>query len=53
MRVDALDPVRDRAWLLGVAPDAGLVSPVELRDQVVAALERVVALHPPSTEERP
>jgi len=52
LRVDDLDPVRDRAWLLGVAPDAGVVSPVGLRDEMMAALERVVALHPSSTEGR-
>jgi proteasome accessory factor B len=47
-RLAGVDPVRDRAWLLGLAPDAGLVEPAQLRDMIAAALERVVAAHAPA-----
>ena len=45
MRIDDVDPVRDRAWLLGMAPEAAVRSPVALRDALVGALERVAAAH--------
>jgi proteasome accessory factor B len=44
-RLSAVDPIRDRAWLLGIAPDAGLVEPEGLRASLVAGLERVAATH--------
>jgi proteasome accessory factor B len=45
LRIDDLDPLRDRAWLLGVSPDAAVVRPADLRDRIAAALERVVTSH--------
>lgn len=45
LRIEDLDPLRDRAWLLGVSPDAAVVRPRELRDLIGAALESVVAAH--------
>ena len=45
MRVEGVDPVRDRAWLLGMAPEAAVRSPSELRDDLARALERVAAAH--------
>ena len=45
MRVEGVDPVRDRAWLLGMAPEAAVRSPSELRDVLMRALERVTAAH--------
>lgn len=45
MRVDDLDPVRDRAWLLGLAPDAVVLEPAALREELVAALDRTLAIH--------
>ena len=47
-RLAGVDPVRDRAWLLGLAPDAGVVEPPQLRDTIASALERVVAAHAPA-----
>jgi len=47
IRVEGVDPVRDRAWLLGVSPDAGVREPEGVRDGLRAALDRVVALHAP------
>jgi proteasome accessory factor B len=46
-RLAGVDPVRDRAWLLGLAPDAGLVEPSELRAALIAALTRVADVHAP------
>ena len=45
MRLAGLDPVRDRAWLLGVSPDAAVRAPEDLRDTLRSALEAVVAVH--------
>jgi proteasome accessory factor B len=45
VRVERIDPVRDRAWLLGVAPDAGVQDPPELRASLRSALQRVVDRH--------
>lgn len=45
LRVTGLDPLRDRAWLLGLAPDAVVVGPEGLVAELTAALERVVAAH--------
>ena len=45
MRVEGVDPVRDRAWLLGMAPEVAVRSPSDLRDDLVGALERVAAVH--------
>jgi proteasome accessory factor B len=47
-RIRDIDPIRDRAWLLGVAPDAAVVEPAELHAALRAALGRVVALHAPA-----
>jgi proteasome accessory factor B len=41
LRVDGLDPVRDRSWLLGLGPDVVVLGPPELRDEVVAGLRRL------------
>jgi hypothetical protein len=45
LRIEDLDPLRDRAWLLGVSPDAAVVGPRELRDRIGAALDSVIAAH--------
>jgi proteasome accessory factor B len=45
LTVHGVDPLRDRAWLLGIAPDAAVVAPDELRDTVAQALGRVVDAH--------
>jgi proteasome accessory factor B len=47
MSVGGVDPLRDRAWLLGIAPDAAIVAPERLRSSVSDALERVAAIHAP------
>lgn len=49
MRVEGVDPVRDRAWLLGMAPEAAVRSPTELHDDLVQALERVAVAHAPTS----
>jgi len=45
IRVDGVDPVRDRAWLLGLSPDAAVLEPDDLRSALRRALERVAAAH--------
>jgi len=45
IRVDGIDPVRDRAWLLGLSPDAAVLEPDDLRASLRRALERVAAAH--------
>lgn len=45
MVLHGVDPVRDRAWLLGISPDAAVRSPTELRDGMRAALEAVLSVH--------
>lgn len=45
MLVSDLDPQRDRAWLLAVAPEAAVVRPAELGAELRVALERLVAVH--------
>ena len=49
MRVEDVDPVRDRAWLLGMAPEAAVRRPDDLRDDIARALERVAAAHAPAS----
>lgn len=43
LRLEALDPVRDRPWLLGFGADVEVLSPAGLREEIVACLDRVVA----------
>jgi len=45
IRLDGVDPFRDRAWLLGLAPDATVLEPEDLRADLRRALEKVVAVH--------
>lgn len=45
MQLHGVDPVRDRAWLLGLAPDAAVRAPEELRQDLRDALAAVVAAH--------
>jgi proteasome accessory factor B len=45
MRVDGIDPVRDRAWLLVIAPESAVSGPAEVRESVARALEAVLAAH--------
>jgi len=45
MGLPGVDPVRDRAWLLGLAPDAAVRSPERLRSAIRVALETVLAVH--------
>jgi proteasome accessory factor B len=45
IRLDGVDPFRDRAWLLGLSPDAVVIEPEELRATLRQSLERVVAAH--------
>lgn len=40
-----LHPVRDRAWVLGIGPAMEVLGPDQLRDQVRAGLEAVLAAH--------
>jgi proteasome accessory factor B len=52
MSVRGVDTVRDRAWLLGIAPDAAVVAPADLRASLTDALRRVLQVHeaaPPSS----
>jgi proteasome accessory factor B len=44
-RLSSVDPVRDRAWLLGIAPDAAVLEPPPLRSELRGALEKVRDLH--------
>ncbi len=41
--VAGVDPVRDRSWLLGLGAEVKVLAPRSLRDEVTAALRRVVA----------
>jgi proteasome accessory factor B len=41
LRVDGLDPVRDRSWLLGLGSDVVVLAPADLRAEVVAGLRRL------------
>ncbi|MEY3020031.1 MAG: hypothetical protein RLZZ272_1015 [Actinomycetota bacterium] len=45
VRLEGLDPVRDRAWLLGLAPAGVLVGPDDLLVELRAALLRTLELH--------
>lgn len=45
IRLDGIDPFRDRAWLLGLSPDASVIEPEDLRVTLRRALERVAAVH--------
>jgi proteasome accessory factor B len=45
MRISGLDPQRDRAWLLAVAPEAAVRAPDGLRADLRAALERTATAH--------
>jgi proteasome accessory factor B len=45
LRLRALDPVRDRAWLLGLSPEAAVLEPEDLRSALRRALERVELSH--------
>jgi proteasome accessory factor B len=47
MRLGGVDPLRDRAWLLGMSPDAGVVEPSSVRATLVTALGRVEERHRP------
>lgn len=47
MAVRGVDPIRDRAWLLGIAPDAAVVGPAALRTTLAQALQRVIDAHAP------
>ncbi len=42
LRLEALDPVRDRSWLLGFGPDVEVLAPRDLREEVAASLDRVL-----------
>jgi proteasome accessory factor B len=42
LRLEALDPVRDRSWLLGLGPDVEVLSPPDLREEIRTGLERVL-----------
>ncbi len=45
LRLDGVDPFRDRAWLLAIAPEAAVRSPEELQASLRAALERIRVAH--------
>jgi len=51
IRVEGVDPLRDRAWLLGIAPDATVREPDDLRGVLRRALEKVLASHAGPIEE--
>lgn len=44
LRLEALDPVRDRSWLLGFGPDVEVLAPDALRAEIAEALDRVLAV---------
>jgi proteasome accessory factor B len=41
LRLDGMDPVRDRSWLLGLGPDVVVLAPEGLRTEVVDRLRRL------------
>jgi len=43
--VEGIDPVRDRAWLLGLSPEAHVKEPEGLRDALLSSLEHIAASH--------
>jgi len=45
LRLDGVDPLRDRAWLLGLAPEGVVVGPEELVASLSTALARTLELH--------
>jgi proteasome accessory factor B len=45
LRVPELDPLRDRAWLLGLGADVEVLAPPELREDIMAALRAVAERH--------
>ncbi len=45
LRIPELDELRDRAWLLGFGADVEVLAPAALREQLIDALERLVAQH--------
>ena len=45
LTLDELHPVRDRAWVLGLGPAVEVLGPAQLRDEVAAGLEAVLAAH--------
>jgi proteasome accessory factor B len=51
MRVDAIDPVRDRAWLLGISPESAVCDPHDVRRSIEHALEAVLAVHGVTVDE--
>ena len=46
LRIEAVDPARDRSWLLGLGADVVVLEPPELRDAVRATLEAVAGEAP-------
>lgn len=44
-RVEGIDPLRDRAWLLGLAPAGVVIGPDELVRDLRLALQRTVSAH--------
>ena len=51
LRVPGIDPGRDRAWLLGLAPGATVLGPPEVVEQVRSGLRNVLAVHGASASE--
>jgi proteasome accessory factor B len=49
MLVSGLDQQRDRAWLLAVAPEAAVVRPADVAEELRVALERIVTVHAPGS----
>lgn len=47
-KVPGIDPLRDRAWLLGLAPGASVLEPPELAEEVRSGLEKVKQAHAPA-----
>ncbi|MTV26931.1 WYL domain-containing protein [Nitriliruptoraceae bacterium ZYF776] len=47
VRVDALDPVRDRSWLLGLGADVEVLAPEDLRADVARRLAAIASGHAP------
>jgi proteasome accessory factor B len=43
--VQGIDVVRDRAWLLAIAPEAAVLAPPALQEDLASALTRTLALH--------
>lgn len=47
LRLDGLDPVRDRSWLLGLGGQVEVLAPASLREEVADRLRTIAEVHAP------